>query len=1350
MLEERIIPTDDPSPPPAKRSILRAAILSIGLLVLVLFAAWYVRSERFELRVRNKVISELERITGGRVELRTFTWNLSQLEFVAENLIIHGLESPDVAPYARIDYLKVRVKILSVFQREIGLRFVGASRPKLHIIVNKDGTTNQPVPKVTREGGKNPLDVLFQLAIDRLEVAEGELQWNDRKLPLDFQAEKVSALVTYDLTAKQYEGKISVGGSLLNYGTFRPLPSNSELQFTLQRNSAEIKSLRWASPGSQLEASGRITNLDDPKIDLAYNATLNAAELASIARMTEVRGGTVELKGVGSASLKSYSASGRAQWKGLTWRDGSISINNVQGSSQYKLDKEQLDLTGVVLQAFGGMIRGEAHVTNWSSPAGAQEKVRQRGVAKLRLTGVQVRSLAASISSKQLPLDKLNTSGTANGQIDLQWTGSPANANATLALDIAPPAQPAPGTLPVNARLRGTYTGSTKVLQLTEFNLATPSTRLNAGGLLGNDAGSVKVNIETTDLGEFDALLSTDSTKFPIILQGRAAFNGTVSGRFSQPVIRGKVDIAGFESLVTLPATTKPVAPATVPATTQKRIHWDSLSANIDYSPQQFVAQNGILRRGTAQINFSGRTSLRKGAFDKNTSVFQAHVDLRNASVEDIQSLAGTAYPVTGTVDSVADISGTMKDLRGQGKIQLASGKIYGEPYKTVTSDVRFSGQEAQLQNLRLAQNGGRLTGNASYNLTSKAFRFDAKGDNINLAHVENLKAYKVTLGGISSFEADGSGTVEAPVINAKLRVRDLTVNNELAGDLDAEAVTRGREMQIKARSNFQNAKLTADGTIQLRGDFPGRVAVEFSDFSFDPLLRAYLEGRITGKTSMDGSIVASGPLRTPKLLRVEGKVDRLMAELENIKLANAGPLTFTMENEVVNIRQFHITGEGTDLTAEGTAQLAGARALNIRANGKANLKLFQGFSPGLMSYGLTTVNMTVAGTMNKPVMTGEVQIQEAGVSFLDLPNGLSGINGTLVFNQDRLQIQTLTARTGGGQLDIGGFISFRNGPFYNLTASGKEIRLRYPPGISTSVNADLRYTGNAAGSLLSGEILVTRFGVNPRFDFALYLARSKQPPTAPKANPMLDNLRLDVHVISTPELRVETSLAKISGDADLRLRGTASRPAVLGRVNVVEGEIFFSGTKYNLERGDVTFTNPVRIEPVLNMEASARVREYDITLGFHGSIDKLSTTYRSEPPLPSADIIALLALGRTREEAVITQNQTSQNFTETASNAILGQALNAAISSRVEKLFGVSRIKIDPQVGGPENANARVTIEQQVSNNVTLTYITNLSQSAQQVIQVEFNVTRDISIVAVRDQNGVLGFDVRVRQRKK
>lgn len=1341
LLEEAKPPQDET---PAPRSRKRGMILAGLFLAVILATAWYLRSDHFQNQVRNKVVTELERITGGRVELKAFTWNLSQLEFVAEDLTIHGLEPPDVAPYAHIDYLKIRVKILSVLQREIGLRFVGASRPHLHIIVNQDGSTNQPVPEARREGG-SALDVLFQLAIDRLEVAEGELLWNDHKIPLDFKAEKVSAVVSYDEATKRYDGRLSVGGSLFTYGSYRPLASNAELQLSLLRNEAEIKSFKWASPGSQMEASGRITNLNDPKIDLAYNATLSAPELASTARIAELRAGTVQMKGTASIAAGTYTTAGQLQAKGLTWTGDTIAVSNVLGTTQYKLAPTTLDLNGLTIQAMGGLVRGKVHVTHWANTQPGKEKEIQRGVASFTLAGIQMRNLAAAASSQKLPLEKLRATGSTKGAITARWTGSPVNADADLALEVAPPANPGADVMPVSAHFKGAYHGTKKILDVEQLNLVTRATRIQGTGVMGTESGQFKVKVESRDLREFDPILSSETYQFPIVLEGRATFDGTISGRFAQPNIRGKLDVAGFESMVTMSPGDQSVKKPT------ERIHWDALAVNVDYSPAQIILQNGMMKRGVAVVNFNGRSSLRKGSFDKDASVFNAHVDLRNANLQDIQSIAGTSYPVTGTLNGVTDVSGTMKEMRGQGHVQLASGAIYGEPYKILTSDIGFRGQAVELKNVHLSQNGGRISGNGWYDLTAKSFRFDAKGENLDLAHLERLKTARATLGGTAMFEANGSGTVEMPVVNAKLLVRGLTVNGELAGDLDAQAVTHGRELQIKARSNFQNADLTADGTVELRGDYPGKISARFTNFSFDPLLRPYMEGKINAKSSMNGTVDAAGPLKTPRMLRVELKVDQLFAEVEKIKLTNSGPILFTMENQAVNIRQFHITGEGTDLTAQGTAQLAGDRALNLKANGIANLRLFQGFSPGLMSYGVTTLNMSVAGTMAKPAMTGEVNIKDAGISFLDLPNGLSGINGTLAFNQDRLQVQTLTAKTGGGQLDIGGFIAYRNGLFFNLTATGQEIRLRYPPGVSTSVNADLRYIGSPASSLLSGDVLVTRFGVNPRFDFALYLARSKQPPAAPTTNPFLDNLRLDVHVISTPELRVETSLAKISGDADLRLRGTVSRPAVLGRVNVVEGEVSFSGTKYKLERGDITFTNPVKVDPVLNMEASARVREYDITLGFHGNLGKdLNVNYRSEPPLPSADIIALLALGRTREESVLTQQQTNQSFTETASNAILGQALNAAVSSRVEKLFGVSRIKIDPQVGGPENANARVTIEQQVSNNVTLTYITNLAQSAQQVIQVEFNVTRDVSIVAVRDQNGVLGFDVRVRQRKK
>jgi translocation and assembly module TamB len=437
-------------------------------------------------------------------------------------------------------------------------------------------------------------------------------------------------------------------------------------------------------------------------------------------------------------------------------------------------------------------------------------------------------------------------------------------------------------------------------------------------------------------------------------------------------------------------------------------------------------------------------------------------------------------------------------------------------------------------------------------------------------------------------------------------------------------------------------------------------------------------------------------------------------------------------------------------MVTSGTAELGGTRELSFRVDGGLNLMLLRTFDRDLRADGATQINAIVAGTLTQPSIRGRMQIRNGNVSYIDWPNGLSNINGTLVFNEDRLRVQSLTAQTGGGTLTLGGFIAYSNSLNFNLTMKGKDIRLRYPPGVSAYADADLGLTGSPHNSLLSGRVTVTKFGLTPQFDLGLYLARSRQPSMLPPPDSPLNKLHFDVNIVSTPELQVQTALARISGNADLRLRGTAARPQLLGRVDIAEGDVSISGTKYHVERGEITFKNPTRIEPVLNLDATARVRDYDITLGFHGPVDKLSLTYRSDPPLPEGDIIALLALGRTREEAVVSQ-ASEQTMTTTTSNAILGEALNSATSSRMQKLFGISRIKIDPEAGGPENnPNARVTIEQQVSDQVTLTFISNLSQSAQQIIQLEYQVNRRVSVVAVRDQNGVLSFDVKYRQRRR
>ena len=562
--------------------------------------------------------------------------------------------------------------------------------------------------------------------------------------------------------------------------------------------------------------------------------------------------------------------------------------------------------------------------------------------------------------------------------------------------------------------------------------------------------------------------------------------------------------------------------------------------------------------------------------------------------------------------------------------------------------------------------------------------------------------------------------------------------------------------MTYEWRGDFENAELNVDGAVHLRGEWPGQVTLKFSHLDFDPLIRAYFQGQITGHSSIAGSIDIHGPMKRPRDLVITGNVTQLSADVENVKLQNDGAIHFGLENEALKVDEFHLTGTETDLFAKGTVQLTGEHTLDLSSRGRFNLKLLQVFNPNLVAYGPATFTVNVGGNSTRPQLSGRLELKDASASWLDLPNGLSHITGSLVYAQDRMQIEKLTAHTGGGELNVGGFLAYRNGLYFDLTANGTDIRLRYPPGVSSSADAALRYTGSAKSSLLSGDVLVTRFGMNPHFDFANYLAQTKKTPVISTLNPFLDNMRLDLHITSTPELRVETSLAKLSGDLDLHVRGTAARPAIVGRVNIAEGDVFFNGTKYRLERGDVTFSNPLTIEPVINLDMSARVQGYDVTIGLHGQAiggKGLSMTYRSDPPLANSDIIALLAFGRTRGQGVYNASQPGVNTNDTASasNAILGEALNATFSDRVQRLFGASRVKIDPQfIGSENNPSARVTIEQQISNDITFTYVTSLTQSAETVIQVEYNIDKNVSIVAVRDQNGVLGFDVHIRRRKK
>jgi translocation and assembly module TamB len=896
----------------------------------------------------------------------------------------------------------------------------------------------------------------------------------------------------------------------------------------------------------------------------------------------------------------------------------------------------------------------------------------------------------------------------------------------------------------VTATGRGIYRVASDDLELARLDLATRASQLHANGRLAASS-SLQLSAATSDLNELQPLIAAlhGPNRLPIALHGSAHFAGVATGKVSSASLAGHLQVQDFDSII--PATDR--AP-------EQDVHWDSLAADIQLAPRALAVRHATAIHGDTSAHFDLSASLSNGVFNPGDT-FTANLNLENADIGEVEALAGYDYPVSGGANLALQASGTRAQPHAEGHVQINNAIAYGQPIRQFNADLRWNQGQASLNNIQLDYFDSHASGGAAYEPATRSYHFNLTGENFDFTRIPRLQASRIPVEGRVDFTVLGSGTPEAPNINAKITVRDLTLDRERVGNLHINAVTEGELLHVTAQSDFEHAEFDLNGTVRPRENFPVDATLRFNHLDLDSIFREYLNGRVTGHSALTGEIQVRGPLRTPRDLTVAADLEGLDVTVEDVSIKNQGPVRLSMSQEIARLEQFHVVGENTDFSAHGTVALSGGYDLDLAGEGHLNLQLIQSLNSNFTSSGAVDVSMTVTGPVADPLLQGRVNISHGALAYADLPSGLSDMNGSLVFNKNRLQIESLTAHTGGGILTLsGGATTYQGQINFDFSANAQDVRLRYPAGVSSTANADLRFYGNREASTLSGDVTVTKLAITPGFDFAAYAASSSQSVVVPPATSPLYRVKLDLHVVTAPDLQMQTAIARLSGDADLRLRGTAAKPALLGRIEVLEGEINFNGAKYRLERGEVLFQSPVSIKPVLDLQASTRVRDYDITVSVNGDTSKpLSIKYRSDPPLPEADIVALIAVGQTREQSQQLAQSNNTAFSQTASNLILTEALNSTVSNRVQRLLGVSKIKIDPQGLNTETNPTRgpqVTIEQQIANNFTLTYSQNVSQASQQIIQGEYYIRKDVSIVGTRDQNGVVSFDVKIRKRKK
>jgi translocation and assembly module TamB len=475
-----------------------------------------------------------------------------------------------------------------------------------------------------------------------------------------------------------------------------------------------------------------------------------------------------------------------------------------------------------------------------------------------------------------------------------------------------------------------------------------------------------------------------------------------------------------------------------------------------------------------------------------------------------------------------------------------------------------------------------------------------------------------------------------------------------------------------------------------------------------------------------------------------------------NLELHNDGPIVVALDHSVVTVQNARLTGPHTNFAVTGTASIAGAKDVKINATGDINLELLQALDASIFSAGAITLNAAVTGTTDQPVVNGRVQLRNASFNMLDVPNGLSNGNGTVVFNGREAVIQSLTGETGGGKISITGTASY-GGPEmqFRVQANADHVRILTPETVTTEVSAKLNLNGTTSRSLVSGTVTINSVAMHSHSDIGSILTQASVPPSSESEAPgLLSGMRLDVRIQTAPDVQFRTNLTQdLQADANLTLRGSLAHPGMLGRVAVTSGEVVFFGAKYNIDQGTVSFYDPQKVEPILAINLSTTVQGVDVSISVSGPVERMKLSYRSDPPMQFSDLVSLLGSGKLNTtDPVLAARQPAapqQSFAQTGASTVLQQAVANPVSGRLERLFGVTKFKIDPQITGASNTpQATMTLQQQVTRDITFTYIQDVTSSNPQIIRIEWAIDPQFSAVAQRDLNGILDLDFFYKRR--
>jgi translocation and assembly module TamB len=1289
----------------------------VGVIVIAAVGGYlYLKSASFQRLAISKIEQEAATATGANAEIGRLDFNLSTLTAHLYDITLRGTEGLDQPPLLHADKLTVGVKILSALRRQASLSELLIERPIVHMRVDQSGKNNLPTAPPSQNTGHTSV---FDLGIGHAAITGGEIDYNDKRIPLEGNFYDFGADIHLTPTSRRYDGTLSYNSGQVRYGQYRPLPHNLNMKFSASPERFGLESAVLSIGSSRVALHAAISHYANPVVDGDYVIAVHTQDFAQLSPNTTPRGdvllrGTLHYQEMGSEPvLRTVSVHGELASEVLiaVASGTKLELHKLQG--QYQLAGGRLQVKNVSTEALGGLISAAVDIRNLDATSDSRVRVGLRNVS--------LRALQQTLQRQEL--NAASVSGRLNGNLEAVWKGSITNLRAQSDLTVQAHASsrsnPSGSEVPVDGAIHVSYDGPRQAMAFHQILLRIPSATLTAQGEISSRS-NLQVQLAASDLHQLAALAASfgSGSTTPPALSGSARLNAVVHGTMKMPAIMGDLSAQALQV---------------------QGSEWRSVKFQIQASRSEFSIRNGsLINAHQGQAEFRASVALHDWSYEPANAI-KASLNMQQLQVSDLQRLVGRNYPISGDLSAKISLEGSQLNPIGSGSAHISNARAYDEPIQNLA--LQFQAANGSISStLNVSAPTGTLDANLSYTPKTKAYKVRLDAPSLVLQRLQTVQTKNLDVTGTVSASVNGEGTLDDPQMTAIVQLPQLQLRQNSIADLKAEIHVANHAADLTLDSKVSGAYVRTHGRLALTGDYYVEAAIDTGTVPLDILMATYAKGApqgFTGQTEFHATL--KGPLKETSQIEAHLTIPVLKASYQSLEIGLADPIRADYSKSVVTLQPAEIRGTGTSLKIQGRLPIGDRAGPTLSAQGLIDLQILKIIAPDVQSSGMIMLDLRSSGSTEKPAVQGTVQLKDVAMTTEEAPMRVEKLNGTLDITNDHLQVSKMAGQVGGGQVSFTGSIAYQPSLQFNLALQGKSIRLRYPEGLRSLLDANLAYSGTAEASTLNGRVLIDSLSFTPDFDLAKFGDQFSTGTTTPSQPGFADTVKLAIGVQSQESLSAMSSQVSIAGSVAVRVGGTAANPVITGRTNLTSGELFYRNLRYEIQKGVVTFDDPNEIHPVMNVSVTTTVEQYNLTLSMRGPLDKLTTSYVSDPPLATADIINLIARGKTTQESAATSQSTD--------SMIASQAVSQ-LSSGVQKLAGISSLEIDPTIGGNnQNPSARVAIQQRVTKNLLFTFSTDVSQPGSEIVQGEYQLNKRWSVSMARDQLGGVSVDGKYRK---